>query len=40
MDEGRRFYERVGPHLDGIEEAAITTADGRVSPGPRGSWLC
>ena len=21
--EGRRFYERVGPHLDGIEEAAI-----------------
>jgi DNA-binding transcriptional LysR family regulator len=22
-DEGRRFYERVGPHLDGIEEAAI-----------------
>jgi DNA-binding transcriptional LysR family regulator len=22
-DEGRRFYERVGPHLDSIEEAAI-----------------
>lgn len=22
-DEGRRFYERVGPHLSGIEEAAI-----------------
>jgi DNA-binding transcriptional LysR family regulator len=22
-DEGRRFYERVGPHLPGIEEAAI-----------------
>ncbi len=22
-DEGRRFYERVGPHLDGIEEAAV-----------------
>jgi DNA-binding transcriptional LysR family regulator len=22
-DEGRCFYERVGPHLDGIEEAAI-----------------
>jgi DNA-binding transcriptional LysR family regulator len=22
-DEGRRFYERVGPHLEGIEEAAI-----------------
>ncbi|WP_456620710.1 MULTISPECIES: LysR family transcriptional regulator [unclassified Bradyrhizobium] len=22
-DEGRRFYERVGPHLAGIEEAAI-----------------
>lgn len=21
-DEGRRFYEQVGPHLDGIEEAA------------------
>jgi DNA-binding transcriptional LysR family regulator len=25
-DEGRRFYERVGPHLDGIEEAAIEAA--------------
>jgi DNA-binding transcriptional LysR family regulator len=22
-DEGRRFYERVGPHLSGIEEAAL-----------------
>src|SRR6202161_2043655 len=22
-DEGRRFYEQVGPHLSGIEEAAI-----------------
>src|ERR1700727_1048111 len=22
-DEGRRFYEQVGPHLTGIEEAAI-----------------
>ena len=22
-DEGRRFYEQVGPHLAGIEEAAI-----------------
>ena len=22
-DEGRRFYEEVGPHLDGIEQAAI-----------------
>jgi DNA-binding transcriptional LysR family regulator len=22
-DEGRRFYQRVGPHLDGIEEATI-----------------
>jgi DNA-binding transcriptional LysR family regulator len=21
-DEGRRFYEEVGPHLDGIEQAA------------------
>jgi DNA-binding transcriptional LysR family regulator len=26
-DEGRRFYENVGPHLDGIEEAA-TSASG------------
>jgi len=26
-DEGRRFYERVGPHLAGIEEAA-TEASG------------
>jgi DNA-binding transcriptional LysR family regulator len=25
-DEGRRFYEEVGPHLDGIEQAAITAA--------------
>jgi DNA-binding transcriptional LysR family regulator len=25
-DEGRRFYERMGPHLDGIEEAAIEAA--------------
>jgi DNA-binding transcriptional LysR family regulator len=25
-DEGRLFYERVGPHLDGIEEAAIEAA--------------
>src|ERR1700721_4521830 len=26
-DEGRRFYEEVGPHLDGIEQAA-TRASG------------
>ena len=25
-DEGRRFYEEVGPHLDGIEQAALTAA--------------
>ena len=25
-DEGRRFCERVGPHLDGIEEAALDAA--------------
>jgi DNA-binding transcriptional LysR family regulator len=25
-DEGRRFYEQVGPHLVGIEEAAIEAA--------------
>src|SRR5580658_4459755 len=25
-DEGRRFYEEVGPHLDGIERAAMTAA--------------
>jgi DNA-binding transcriptional LysR family regulator len=25
-DEGRRFYEQVGPHLAGIEEAAIEAA--------------
>ena len=25
-DEGRRFYEEVGPHLDGIEQAAVTAA--------------
>jgi DNA-binding transcriptional LysR family regulator len=25
-DEGRRFYEEVGPHLDGIEQAAMTAA--------------
>ncbi len=25
-DEGRRFYEKVGPHLDGIEQAALTAA--------------
>ena len=25
-DEGRRFYEQVGPHLTGIEEAAIEAA--------------
>jgi DNA-binding transcriptional LysR family regulator len=25
-DEGRRFWERVGPLLDGIEEAALDTA--------------
>jgi DNA-binding transcriptional LysR family regulator len=24
--EGRQFYEEVGPHLDGIEQAAITAA--------------
>lgn len=25
-DEGRRFWERVGPHLDGIKEAALDAA--------------
>jgi DNA-binding transcriptional LysR family regulator len=25
-DEGRRFYEEVGPHLDGIQQAALTAA--------------
>jgi DNA-binding transcriptional LysR family regulator len=25
-DEGRRFYERIGPHLDSIEEAALEAA--------------
>ncbi len=25
-DEGRRFWERVGPHLDGIEQAALDAA--------------
>src|SRR5580698_5708946 len=25
-DEGQRFYEEVGPHLDGIEQAAMTAA--------------
>jgi len=25
-DEGRRFYEQVGPHLAGIEEAAIAAS--------------
>jgi DNA-binding transcriptional LysR family regulator len=25
-DEGRRFYEQVGPHLDGIEQAALEAA--------------
>ena len=25
-DEGRRFWERVGPHFDGIEEAALNAA--------------
>jgi DNA-binding transcriptional LysR family regulator len=25
-DEGRRFYEEVGPHLDGIEQAAMTAS--------------
>ena len=25
-DEGRRFYEEVGPHLDGIEQAVMTAA--------------
>jgi hypothetical protein len=25
-DEGRHFYERIGPHLDGIEEAALEAA--------------
>ena len=25
-DEGRRFYDQVGPHLAGIEEAAITAS--------------
>lgn len=25
-DDGRRFWERVGPHLDGIEEAALDAA--------------
>jgi DNA-binding transcriptional LysR family regulator len=25
-DEGRRFYEAVGPHLDGIEQAAVSAA--------------
>src|SRR6201998_3565213 len=25
-DEGRRFFEEVGPHLDGIEQAAITAS--------------
>jgi DNA-binding transcriptional LysR family regulator len=24
--EGRRFYEEVGPHLDGIQQAAVTAA--------------
>jgi DNA-binding transcriptional LysR family regulator len=30
-DEGRRFYERVGPHLDGIEEAAQEAAGSAVA---------
>src|ERR1700704_3411935 len=25
-DEGRRFYDQVGPHLAGIEEAAIAAS--------------
>jgi DNA-binding transcriptional LysR family regulator len=25
-DEGRRFYEQVGPHLAGIEEATVEAA--------------
>src|ERR1700704_4008557 len=25
-DEGRRFYEQVGPHMAGIEEAAIAAS--------------
>lgn len=29
-DEGRRFYERVGPHLSGIEEAAIEASGSAV----------
>ena len=28
-DEGRRFYEQVRPHLDGLEEAAIEAAGSR-----------
>lgn len=28
-DEGRRFWERVGPHLDGIAEAALDAAGAR-----------
>src|ERR1700731_3505164 len=34
-DEGRRFYEEVGPHLDGIEQAAMTAAGAAGTvPGP------
>ncbi|WP_337269438.1 LysR family transcriptional regulator [Oryzifoliimicrobium ureilyticus] len=28
-DEGRRFWERVGPHLERIEEAALDAADAK-----------
>src|ERR1700728_1313564 len=34
-DEGRRFHERVGPHLDGIEEAALEAAGSRRAVGGR-----
>src|ERR1700723_229503 len=34
-DEGRRFYEQVGPHLAGIEEAAIGAAGSASKVGGR-----
>src|SRR5580700_11405726 len=30
-DEGRRFYEEVGPHLDGIEQAATRVSGSAVA---------
>ena len=37
-EEGRRFYERVMPHLRGMEEAAATATGGAHADDRRDAW--